>query len=33
MDEQAVARAVRTELARITREKSARQRSKLSDQE
>lgn len=33
MDDQAVARAVRTELARITREKSARQRSKLSDQE
>jgi TP901 family phage tail tape measure protein len=33
MDEQAIARAVRTELARITREKSARQRSKLSDQE
>ena len=33
MDDQAVARAVRTELARIAREKSARQRSKLSDQE
>lgn len=33
MDEQAIARAVRTELERHARERSARQRSKLSDQE
>ncbi|MNN96080.1 hypothetical protein D3C81_2150080 [compost metagenome] len=33
MDAQAVARAVRAELARINQEKSARQRSQLSDQE
>jgi TP901 family phage tail tape measure protein len=33
MDAQAVARAVRAELTRIDREKSARQRSQLSDQE
>ncbi|MDL5599342.1 phage tail tape measure protein [Bacillus subtilis] len=33
MDAQAVARAVRTELARIASEKSARSRSKLSDRE
>ncbi|WP_085656129.1 phage tail tape measure protein [Pseudomonas sp. B11(2017)] len=33
MDERAVARAVRAELARVASEKSARQRSKLSDLE
>jgi len=33
MDSQAIARAVRAELARIDREKSARKRSQLSDQE
>jgi hypothetical protein len=33
MDAQAVARAVRAELTRIDREKSARKRSQLSDQE
>ncbi|MDD0998486.1 phage tail tape measure protein [Pseudomonas sp. TNT2022 ID1044] len=33
MDERAIARAVRAELARVSREKSARQRSKLSDLE
>ena len=33
MDERAIARAVRAELARVSSEKSARQRSKLSDLE
>ncbi|MNT84047.1 hypothetical protein D3C72_2240100 [compost metagenome] len=33
MDAQAIARAVRAELTRIDREKSARKRSQLSDQE
>ncbi|NUU37373.1 phage tail tape measure protein [Pseudomonas sp. C2B4] len=33
MDDQAIARAVRAELTRIDREKSARKRSQLSDQE
>lgn len=33
MDAQAIARAVRAEMARIEREKSARKRSRLSDQE
>ena len=33
MDERAIARAVRAELARVSSEKSARLRSKLSDLE